>query len=447
MNNINFVIEKYRDLILKAERDIWATPETGYREVKTSAYMEKIFRDLGYELTLAGDIPGFITEIDTGREGPTVLVLGELDSLICATHPECDKQTGYVHSCGHHAQCATLIGVAAALRDPKVLADLSGKIRLCAVPAEELLEIEYRTELKKKGIIKYFGGKSEFLHRGYFDGVDIALMVHSTVATSFAVRRGSIGCMSKRVIYKGKASHAGGAPQNGINALYAANCGLNAVNAIRETLVEADKVRIHPIITAGGEAVNAIPETVTLESYIRGLTFDAIKSANAKVNRALIGGALSLGANIEIIDTPGYGPLVNSTDMMLLAIDAAKLALPEEELSVDMEKVSTGCTDMGDLSQIMPVIHPYAPGAVGTSHGNNYYIIDPERACVKNAKWQCAMIKLLLENNAERAKQIKRDFVPPFESKEAFLAFQDTLCSEGNRIEYSDDGSVSVRLG
>ncbi len=447
MKNIDAAVEKYRDLILKAERDIWATPETGYREVKTSAYMENIFRELGYELKLAGDIPGFITEIDTGREGPTVLVLGELDSLICGTHPECDKETGYVHSCGHHAQCAALIGVAAALRDDKVLADLSGKIRLCAVPAEELLEIEYRTELKKKGIIKYFGGKSEFLHRGYFDGVDIALMVHSTVAKNFAIRRGSIGCMSKRIIYKGKASHAGGAPQNGINALYAANCGINAVNAIRETLVEADKVRIHPIITSGGEAVNAIPETVTLESYVRGLTFDAITSANAKMNRALIGGALSLGANIEIIDTPGYGPLVNSTDMMYVAKEAAELILPDEEIDFSLDKVGTGCTDMGDLSQIMPVIHPYAPGAVGTSHGNNYYIVDPVRACVKSAKWQCAMLKLLLENGAERAKQIKRDFVPSFESKEAFLKFQDTLCCEGNRIEYAEDGAVSVKLG
>jgi metal-dependent amidase/aminoacylase/carboxypeptidase family protein len=102
----------------------------------------------------------------------------------------------------------------------------------------------------------------------------------------------------------------------GINALYAANCGLNAINAIRETFWDNDHVRVHPIITSGGDMVNAIPETVTLESYVRGATFDVIIKENKKVNRALIGGALSIGANIEIIDIPGYSPLYNDPKMM-----------------------------------------------------------------------------------------------------------------------------------
>ena len=124
------------------------------------------FEKLGYTLTYAEGITGFTAEVDTGKEGPTLLIMGEMDSIICPSHPESDPKTGAVHSCGHHAQSATLLGIAAALTEEKLLDKLCGKIRLCAVPAEELLEIEYRSRLKAEGKIKYFGGKSEFLYRG-----------------------------------------------------------------------------------------------------------------------------------------------------------------------------------------------------------------------------------------------------------------------------------------
>ena len=130
MQNINKAVDKYEKLILDAERFIWKHPETGYREKVTSKYMEDIFEDLGYSLIKAGDIPGFYTVIDTGRPGPEVLIMGELDSLICPNHPESDPETGYVHACGHHAQCAALIGIAGALTEKSVLDSLSGRIRL-----------------------------------------------------------------------------------------------------------------------------------------------------------------------------------------------------------------------------------------------------------------------------------------------------------------------------
>ena len=149
---------KHRQLILDALDYIWANPESGYREWKTHRYLADAFRALGYELTEAGDIPGFYTVVDTGRPGPEVVVFGELDSLIVPTHPDADPQTGAVHACGHAAQCAALLGIAAALKEPGALDGLSGRIRLCAVPAEELIEIEYRMELREKGIIRYLGG-------------------------------------------------------------------------------------------------------------------------------------------------------------------------------------------------------------------------------------------------------------------------------------------------
>lgn len=442
MEAINRAVEKYEKLILDAERQIWSTPETGFREVKSSEYLAERFRELGYSLTMAGDIPGFYTVVDTGREGPEVLVLGELDSIICPNHPESDPETGAVHSCGHHAQCAALLGVAAALREPDVLDGLSGRIRLCAVPAEELLEIEYRAELKEKGIIKYFGGKGEFLRRGYFDGVDIAFMIHTS--GSNLIQRGSNGCITKRVIYKGRAVHAA-SPSGGINALYAANCGINAINAIRETFRDDDYIRVHPIITSGGSMVNAIADTVTLESYVRGRSFEVIVRENAKVNRALTGAAYSLGANVEIIDAPGYAPLCNDTNMMELARRAFELALPDQTVKYNPDGVSRGCTDMGDLCGVMPVVHPYCAGAIGAGHGADYYIEDPISACVNSAKWQLAMLRLLLSDAAAEAKRIKAEFKPFFATNQEYFNYIDSLGCSGDRITYNDDGTAILR--
>ncbi|MBO7177144.1 MAG: amidohydrolase [Clostridia bacterium] len=443
MKDIINAVEQYRTLIWEAERWIWAHPETGYREVETSAYMAEQFRALGYELTMADGITGFYTVLDTGREGPEVMILGELDSIICPAHPDANPVTGAVHSCGHNAQCATLLGIAAALKVPGILDKFCGKIRLCAVPAEELLEIEYLNELKKQGKIKYFGGKSEFLSRGYFDGVDLAFMVHTAGAPY--INKVAIGCIAKSIVYKGVAAHAGGAPWSGHNALYAATCGLNAANALRETFREKDYIRFHPIITHGGDMVNAIPEQVRIESYVRGSTFEGIAKANRRINQALCGAALSIDTNVEILDMPGYSPLYNDDGMMKLAKDAATLAMPEVECPLT-QGVGTGSTDMGDLSCIMPVVHPHCGGASGKGHGNDYQISNPEAACMDSAKWQMAMLLLLLEKGAERAKQILADFKPKFASKEEFLAYQDSLNDSGDRITYREDGVAEIRL-
>ena len=444
MKDIINVIDANRQLILDAERFIWAHPETGYKEFVTCEYLAKKFQELGYELTFAENITGFFTEIDTGKTGPKILILGELDSVVCPSHPEADPKTGAVHSCGHNAQCATLLGVAAALKDKNILDKLCGKIMLCAVPAEEMIELQYRTSLIEKGIIKYFGGKCEFLSRGYFDGVDIAFMVHHS--TSSCAIGGAVGILAKSITYKGVSAHAGGSPWEGHNALYAATCGLNAVNAIRETFKESDLIRFHPIITNGGSIVNAIPERANIETYVRGKTYKAILSANERINKALIGAALSIDNNIEITEIPGYAPLVNDKNLIDIVKESFEALFPGEEYPAYPNKYSTGSTDMGDLSCVMPVIHPYIGGATGTSHGNDYQISDPELACVSNAKFHLAILKTLLENGAEKAKKVIADANPPFASKEEYLAYIDSLNSTGERIIYNADGTATIKL-
>lgn len=438
--------DKHKDLALNALEYIWNNPETGYREVKTSKYLEDEFKKLGYELNLAGDIPGFCAVLDTGREGPEILVLGEMDSLISPTHPSADKKTGAAHVCGHAAQVSALLAIAAALKEPGAIDGLCGRIRLCAVPAEELIEIEYRENLIKEGKIKYYGGKPEFLRRGMFNGCDIAIMVHTTTSDEIIISKSMVGCVAKRIIYKGKASHAGGAPQDGVNALYAATQGLAAINAIRETFTEPDFVRVHPIITKGGSVVNAIPDEVILESFVRGKTFSAIEKTNNKVNRALIGAALSLGANIEILDYPGYAPLENDDALISLAEEAARIALPSVKVQANgLSGLETGSSDIGDLSRIMPCVQPYMPGASGSLHGIDFEFENPELAVLGAAKLQLKLIEMLLENGAVRAREVILNYKPEFASREEYFSYVDKFITTGDRIKYAD-GKVEIRL-
>ena len=439
-------VEKNVDLIYQAEEYIWKHPEPGYREWNTSAYLEERFEKLGYTLARAVDIPGFYADLDTGRPGPRLAILGELDSLIVHGHPDCDRQTGAVHACGHNCQCAILLGVAAALKEPGALDGLCGSIRLIAVPAEELIELGFRNELKKKGVIRYYGGKVEFIARGYFDGVDLAMMIHSgnlPEGKALEFNRGNNGCIVKNITYRGVSAHAGGAPDKGRNALYAANLALNAANALRETFVDEEHIRFHPIITQGGTAVNAIPETARLESYVRGASFECIAAANEKINRALAASAAALGCEVTLEDAPGYMPLNNDPNLAQVMAEAMRqVAGPDSVIFVDTW--SKGSTDMGDVSAIMPAVHPHCNGSRGKGHGADYYIEDRRMACLLPAQCLAATAGLLLEDGAAAARRVVENARPRFPSKEAYLAAIDRFDMAKDAVIYNDDGTVTL---
>jgi len=443
-------LDRHRDLVVAAEQYIWKHPETGFKEWNTHKYMVEQFQALGYtNLTMAGNIPGFITDVDTGRPGPKVLLIGELDAMLCTDHPAADPETGAVHNCGHNCQCAALLGIAAALKEPGVLDDMCGSIRLMAVPAEELVEIEFREELRRQGVIKYFGGKLEFMRRGLLDRCDMAVFVHASIDPDgcFTLFGGNNGCMLKMVSFLGKADHAGARPFNGINALYAASQGLSAINAVRETLKDADQIRIHPIITKGGSAVSAIPDLVTLESYVRGISIPAITSANTKVNRALAGAALSLGARVQIRDRNGYSPLTNDVNMSAISKEIVEMFRPSGSFLDNRGITKSGSTDMGDLCSIMPVVHPYVGGAVGAGHSSNYYFTSPENLCMNSAIFQLLFLQRVLGDDAKEAKKILAEKKVPYPSKEAFFHAIDQLNQDIDAVTYNDDGSALVRFG
>ena len=443
------LVEKNAERIDRAQAHIWKHPETGYREWNTSKYMEEQFEALGYDIVRAGDIPGFYADLDTGRPGPKVAILGELDSLLVGNHPDCDPATGAVHACGHHCQSAVLLGVAAALKEPGALDGLSGSIRLMSVPAEELIELGYRSELKRKGTIRYHGGKVEFIARGYFDGVDMAMMIHAgnlPEGKALEFNLGNNGCVVKNVTYHGVSAHAGGAPEKGRNALYAANLGLNAANALRETFVDEDHIRFHPIITSGGTAVNAIPEEVRLESYVRGATYESIAAANRRINRALAASAAALGCGVTVEDAPGYMPLNNDQNLAATMAEAMREVAGEDSV-VYVDVWSKGSTDMGDVSSIMPAVHPHSSGAKGLSHGADYRIADFRLACLLPAQCLAATAAKLLEDDAAVARRIVAEAHPLFPSKEAYLAAIDRFDQTFDAVTYTEDGDITLHCG
>lgn len=445
MKEVFKTIDKYEDLILKAEQDLLRMPETGYFEYKTNAYMIKAFENLGYEVVKADGITGFYSVLDTGKKGPTVLVLAELDSLINFQHAYADPETGAAHTCGHHVQCATIIGVAAALKEDAVIKNLSGKIKLCLVPAEEGIEIGKRNELVKKGVIKFTSGKPEFIYRRYFDDVDIAFMVHAAGCDNskkFLLGIGSNGVLRKSTVFKGVAAHAGGNPHDGINALNAAATCITTLNSLRETFKEEDFVRVHSIITKGGDAVNAVPEKVVMESYVRAASVKALKKTNEKVNRTISACAAAFGAKVEITDMPGSEALHDDENLLIAAKEVLTELVGADAIGYRPWLASS--TDMGDVSTLFPAIHAYACGASGTIHSKDFIISDPVNACVNNARFQVGLIVKLLENGGKVANEIIEKFKPQFNSVDEYIEHKLSTSMSKDTVLYNEDGTVTL---
>src|SRR5881392_24940 len=371
-------VDRRGDEIIGLGEEIRRDPELGFKEVRTARLVEETFRKLGLAPRAGLALTGVRADAEGwAGSGPTFAVLGELDALVVAGHPESDPQTGAAHACGHNAQIAAMLGAAMGLVDVRALDRLAGRVAFFAVPAEEYGDIEWRVGQARQGRLEFLGGKPELLRLGHFDDVDLSMMIHLTSRPEdgkTGVPASNNGCIVKTIRYVGRASHAGGAPHLGINALYAAQVGLTAVNAIRETFRDEDTIRVHPIITHGGNQVNVIPGEVRLETYVRGRTVEAILDAQKKVDRAFRAGALALGAKVEIETLPGYMPMTcDATMAKMYRENAAALVGADNFRQIGHR---TGSTDMGDLSMVMPILHPYMGGATGSGHGADYQIVD-----------------------------------------------------------------------
>lgn len=431
-------IDRDAEHLIEVGERIYRDPELGFKEFRTARIVAAEFQrlGLGYHEELA--ITGLKTVVSCGAAGPTVAVLGELDSVLVADHEHANPQTGAAHCCGHNAQIATMLGVANGLIRSGVLAELSGHVAFFAVPAEEYVEIDYRAELRREGQTEFLGGKSELIRLGAFDDVDMAMMVHGASSLTMRAKAGvsasNNGFVGKQARFIGMAAHAGGAPHRGINALYAATLALEAINAQRETFRDEDTVRIHPILTRAGDLVNVIPNDVRFETMVRGKTAEAIEDAGRKVDRALRAGAVALGAQVEITTLPGYMPLFNDPDMAGLFKQNFLSNYGEDEWEDSGHR--TGSTDMGDIAHIMPALHPHVAGFSGTGHGSDWAIEDRYLAYILPAKLMAMTVIDLLTDGAMKAREILDTSKSPM-TKDEYLAFM-----RRNAREESFDGAA-----
>ena len=414
-------IDQHRDLILGVVEQIRREPEIGFEERRTARLVAETFERLGVPSRSGLAVTGVKGELaGSAGPGPSVCIMGELDALIVPDHAEAHPERGTAHACGHNGQIGAMLGATIGLMAEGVLPRLSGRVVPFAVPAEECIDVGGRLAMRARGEIEFILGKPELVRLGEFEDVDIAMMVHASSGPEgkFQFSSSNNGAIIKQARFLGRAAHAGGAPHRGINALRAAMLALAGIDAQRETFRDADTVRVHPIITEGGRSASIIPADVRMETFVRARTLEAIEDANMKVDRALRGGAIAMGASVEITTVPGYLPMTQDRNLVALFRRNAEQLVGAEQIGEVGHR--TGSTDAGDLSQMMPVAHPYAGGAEGTGHGADFRIVDAENVVINAAKGLAMTAIDLLADGAAEAHRVVDAFTPQL-TREQYL--------------------------
>ena len=322
---IRAAVAELRDQLLATSHDIHAHPELLFKEFRASKRLADELEQGGLRVQrgVGGLETAFRAELDGGQPGPTLAILAEYDAL-----------PGIGHACGHNIIATTALGAGLALA--RTRQPFSGRVVIIGTPAEE-----------------GGGGKILLAEAGVFDDVDASFMLHPS--RSDMVRRSSLASSRVELVFHGKASHAAGAPDQGINALEAVIQTFNGINA-RRLQMRAD-ARVHGIITHGGDAVNIIPARASARFSVRARDRAYQRQLVGMLRQAAEAGATATGARLEWTETRGYDNTVpNSTiaDVMAKNMAAIGRAVVEPAPNERM-----GSTDMGDISQILPAIHAY----------------------------------------------------------------------------------------
>ena len=416
------LIDVHKDQIIAFAEDIAAHPEPGYEEFCTAGKTAEVLKNLGYKVTEHIARTG-VKGTKSIKEGPSLTVIGELDAIGCHSHPNANPVTGVAHACGHHAQMAAMIGCAIAMADPDVQKCLAGTVNFLAVPAEEYIDADKRARLKKEGI-EFCCGKSEMIRTSVFDDTDIALTTHvHMVPVEEDFYLGNPACngySAERVTVRGKAAHGAIDPWNGVNALSITTSAIQMMGLMRETFREEDHVRLHNVIRKAGDVINSVPDEAIVETKVRAASLDKICEITDMVNRAYAGSAYAFGGKIEMEKLQGYMPIIpRAADNTL--IEAA------DDLGLNYRTVQKGdfnnaCTDVGDLSHLVPVVNFTFKGFEGKLHGADFKITDPEKAYILPAKLLALTVYKLLKNGGQEAKKITKSYTPVF-NKESYIQY------------------------
>jgi amidohydrolase len=300
-------------------------PEIAFEERETSARLAGFLREAGF----AVEHPAYGLETAfaarAGEDGPHVVVCAEYDAL-----------PGVGHACGHNIIATAALGAGAALRP--LVDELGIRLTVLGTPAEE----------------KY-GGKVDLIQAGAFDGVDAAMMIHPT--PSDVVDQTMIAVQHIDVLYHGKTAHASGWPHLGINALDAFVQAYVNISTLRQHILPTD--RIHGIITHGGDAPNIVPDFTRSSWYVRSSTRARLDELLPRVMACFEAAATATGCRLEVeqVGHPYDEVLHDPVMVELFATNAEALGRPMGR-GADRDAGETGSTDMGNVSRIVPSIHP-----------------------------------------------------------------------------------------
>ena len=319
------MIDSMESRLREVSQDLFDHPELNHEEVRASKRLTEELRVDGFDtqLGLAGLSTAVRAEHPAVSDGPTIAILGEYDAL-----PEIG------HACGHNLIAAGALGASLAVGSLKN--ELPGRFLFLGTPAEE-----------------GGGGKVTMVDEGVFDGVDAAMMFHPSNATEVGI--GSLAITEVKIEFTGRPAHASAWPERGINALDAVIQTFNGINALRQHI--KDGARIHGIISHGGDKPNIVPEHASAEFYVRAPETAYRDELLDKLRRCAEGAALATGATLQwsTIGLPYKSVKANH------ALDDAFVAnLKELGWSLDEpDSDALGSTDMGDVTQTIPSIHPY----------------------------------------------------------------------------------------
>lgn len=319
-------VDARRNELIRISDTIHANPELGFEEFKAAELLTTVLEKSGFsvERGVAGMQTAFIATAHGREPGPTVAFLGEYDAL-----------AGLGHACGHNIIGAAAVGAGLAMA--AVLPELSGTVQVIGTPAEE-----------------GGGGKVLMVDAGIFDAVDAAMMIHPGGRNLLG--RLALTAYGITIEFSGKPAHAAAMPDEGINALDAILLTFNGINALRQHL--RDDARIHGIITHGGDAPNIIPEYTRADLIVRAADTPYATIVLDRVRACAEGAAQATGARLEFkLSGPRYDArLPNPTLVMLFKENLETLGL-EVELATGNERM--GSSDIGNVSQVVPTIHPY----------------------------------------------------------------------------------------
>jgi len=373
-------IEPHRDQLRELALKIHANPERGFQEFKAAEWLTQYLENNGFTVERG------ICQISTafrasyGRGKPTIAFLAEYDAL-----------SGIGHACGHNIICSSSVG--AALGTKTIADQCGGTIIVIGTPAEE-----------------GYGGKAIMANRGAFDDVDIAMMIHPEdhdAATAYA-----LACQTLEVEFFGKAAHAAARPEAGINALEAMLLSFAAINSLRQHI--RSSARIHGIITDGGQAPNVVPAHSAGSFIVRARDDTYLDELEQKVINCFTSGATATGARLNYKwDEVRYATMRNN--LTLAELFRQNMQSLGREPVLGNPDVSFGSTDMGNVSHLVPAIHPYvaiSPKGIQV-HTTEFAAAAASEAAIKgmlDAAKALAMTAVDLLANREILAKVREEF-------------------------------------